>query len=65
MGRIVHFSPGIAALNGVTAAQTFAGLETLGMVARLVARYGAKMIVTIRIPIVLPLAALPSTVQDC
>ncbi len=57
MGRIVHFSPGIAALNGVTAAQTFAGLETLSMVARLVARYGAKMIVTIRIPIVLPLAA--------
>ena len=56
MGRMVHFSPGIAALSGVTAAQTFAGLETLGMVAKLVARYGAKLFVSIRQPIVLPLA---------
>ncbi len=56
MGRIVHFSPGIAGLDGTTAAQTFAGLETLGYVAKLVARYGARMIVTIRQPTVLPLA---------
>ena len=56
MGRMVHFSPGIAGLDGTTAAQTFAGLETLGMVARLVARYGARIVVTIRQPIVLPLA---------
>ena len=56
MGRMVHFSPGIAGLNGVTAAQTFAGLETLGMVSKLVARYGAKIFVSIRQPIVLPLA---------
>jgi uncharacterized protein DUF6754 len=56
MGRMVHFSPGIAALSGVTAAQTFAGLETLGMVAKLTARYGAKLFVSIRQPIVLPLA---------
>ena len=56
MGRMVHFTPGIAGVDGVTAAQTFAGLETLGMVARLVARYGAKLFVSIRVPIVLPLA---------
>ncbi len=56
MGRMIHFSPGIAGLNGVTAAQTFAGLETLGLVAKLVARYGAKLFVSIRQPIVLPLA---------
>jgi hypothetical protein len=56
MGRIVHFSPGIAALSGTTAAQTFAGLETLGYLAKLVARYGARLIVTIRQPTVLPLA---------
>ena len=56
MGRMIHFSPGIAGLNGVTAAQTFAGLETLGLVAKLVARYGARLFVSIRQPIVLPLA---------
>ncbi|QOR33745.1 hypothetical protein IMX26_09545 [Clostridium sp. 'deep sea'] len=56
MGRMVHFSPGIAPLSGVTAAQTFAGLETLGLVAKLVARYGARLFVSIRQPIVLPLA---------
>ena len=56
MGRLVHFSPGIAGLSGVTAAQTFAGLETLSMVAKLVARYGAKLLVSIRVAIVLPLA---------
>jgi hypothetical protein len=56
MGRIVHFTPGIAALDGTTAAQTFAGLETLGYLAKLVARYGARLIVTIRQPTVLPLA---------
>ena len=56
MGRMVHFTPGIAGVTGITAAQTFAGLETLGMVAKLVARYGAKLFVSIRIPIVLPLA---------
>ncbi|QOR33753.1 hypothetical protein IMX26_09585 [Clostridium sp. 'deep sea'] len=56
MGRMVHFTPGIAGVDGVNAAQTFAGLETLGMVARLVARYGARLFVSIRIPIVLPLA---------
>lgn len=56
MGRPVHFSPGIAGISGTTAAQTFAGLETLGMVARMVARYGAKIIVSICVTVVLPLA---------
>lgn len=56
MGRPVHYTPGIADLSGETAAQTYAGLEILSHVARLVARYNAKIIVTIRIPIVLPMA---------
>lgn len=56
MGRMIHYTPGLADLSGVAAAQTFAGLETLGLVARYVARYGAKLFVSIRQPIVLPLA---------
>lgn len=56
MGRPVHFTPGIAGLDGETAAQTYAGLEILSHVARLVARYKSSIIVTIRQPIVLPMA---------
>ena len=56
MGRMIHYTPGLADLGGVAAAQTFAGLETLGLVARYVARYGARLFVSIRQPIVLPLA---------
>ncbi len=56
MGRPVHYTPGIGALNGATAAMTFAGLEILSVVARTIARYGANLIVTIRQPTVLPLA---------
>jgi len=56
MGRPIHYTPGIAPINGALAAQTFAGLEVLAVTARLVARYGARIIVTLRQPTVLPLA---------
>lgn len=56
MGRPVHFTPGIAGLDGETASQTYAGLEILSHVARLVARYDSSIIVTIRQPIVFPVA---------
>lgn len=56
MGRPVHYTPGIAPLNGAEAAGTLAGLEVLAIAARLTARYGAKIIVTLRQPTVLPLA---------
>jgi hypothetical protein len=52
MGRPIHYTPGVGALD----AATFAGLEILELVSRTVARYGAKLIVTIRQPIVLPIA---------
>lgn len=56
MGRIVHFSFGIGGLTGVTAAQTFAGIEVLGYVSKLIARYGADLVVTICKPEILPIA---------
>lgn len=56
MGRPVHYTPGIGPLSSSVAAMTFAGLEILAVVAKTIARYGAKLIVTIRQPTVLPLA---------
>lgn len=56
MGRPVHFSPGIADITGSDAPQTFAALEALAFVTGLSAKYNAELIVTIRIPNVLPLA---------
>ena len=55
MGRPVHFSPGIAALSEETATQTLARLAVLGYVARLTARYDTDLIVTNRMPEVLPI----------
>ena len=55
MGRPVHFSPGIASLSEETAAQTLAGLAVLGYVARLTAKYDTDLIVTNRMPEVLPI----------
>ncbi len=52
MGRPVHYVPGIGPLD----AATFAGLEIMEKAVRTVARYGAKLIVTIRQPVVLPIA---------
>lgn len=59
MGRPIHYTPGVGALE----AATFAGLEVLGKVASSVARYGAKIIVTIRQPLVLPIA--DEIVRNC
>src|SRR5690554_6251231 len=56
MGRPVHFSPGIAALSEETAAQTLAGLAVLGYVSRLTAKYDTDLIVTNRMPEVLPIS---------
>ncbi|MBS3950863.1 MAG: hypothetical protein KGZ53_09435 [Peptococcaceae bacterium] len=56
MGKPIHFSPGIADITGSDAPQTFAALEVLAYVTGLSAKYDADLIVTIRIPNVLPLA---------
>lgn len=55
MGRPVHFSPGIATLSEEAAAQTLAGLSVLGYVSRLSAKYDTDLIVTNRMPEVLPI----------
>jgi hypothetical protein len=55
MGKPVHFSPGIASLGEPEAAQTLAGLAVLSYVAKLTARYDTDLIVTNRIPEVLPI----------
>ncbi len=56
MGAPVHFTPGLADVTADTAPQTFAGLEVLGFVTELSARYNTELIVTIRQPNVFPLA---------
>jgi hypothetical protein len=56
MGAPVHFTPGLADVTAQTAPQTFAGLEVLGFVTELTAKYNTELIVTIRIPNVFPLA---------
>lgn len=56
MGAPVHFTPGLADVTADTAPQTFAGLEVLGFVTELTAKYNTELIVTIRIPNVFPLA---------
>ena len=62
MGRPVHFTPGIGSITSDTAPQTFAGLEILGYVAGMTAKYDTDLIVSLRVPVVFPLAA--STVQQ-
>lgn len=56
MGRPVHFAPGISDITTDTAPQTFAGLEVLGYLTHLSAKYNTEVITTIRIPNVFPLA---------
>ncbi|NLY53729.1 MAG: hypothetical protein GX060_03780 [Firmicutes bacterium] len=56
MGSPVHYSPGIGAATDDSAPQTFAGLEVLGYVTQLTAKYNTEIIVTIRQPNVFPLA---------
>ncbi len=55
-GRPVHFCPGLASITGLDAPQTFAAISLLGYVAELTARHDIRLIVTIRIPEVLPLS---------
>lgn len=56
MGKPIHFAPGIGDVAADVAPQTFAGLEVLGYVTELTARYNTELIVTIRQPNVFPLA---------
>jgi hypothetical protein len=53
MGRPVHFSPGIGALDN---AQTLAAFSFMSYVARLTAKYDTRLIVTTRYPTVTPIA---------
>ena len=55
MGKPVHFIPGIAGIDAATAPQTLAGLNILGHVASLTAKSGAKLGVSIRQPMIMPL----------
>jgi len=54
MAKPVVISTGIGGLTDITAPQTIAGLSMVSYVARLSARYGARLIAPCRIPHVLP-----------
>lgn len=56
MGRPVHFSPGLGDIIGTSAPDTLAALQILSFVTDLSAKYDARLIVTIRMPNVFPLA---------
>ncbi len=56
MGTPVHFSPGLGDIVTSDSAQTLAALEILGYVARLSAQYDARLLVTIRMPNIFPMA---------
>ncbi len=56
MGRPVHYSTGIGALNDEFAPQTVAGLRILSHVAELCAEYDCKLIDTVMQPLVFPLS---------
>lgn len=56
MGSPVHFTPGLGDITTVDSAQTLAGLEILSYVARTAAEYDCRLIVTIRMPNVFPIA---------
>lgn len=56
MGKPVHFSPGLGDIIGTTAPETFAALQILSYVTNLSAKYDARLVVTIRMPNVFPLA---------
>ncbi|MGI6358732.1 MAG: DUF6754 domain-containing protein [Bacillota bacterium] len=56
MGRPVHFCPGIGAITDTSAPATFAGLSVLQFVTELTAKYNTELIVTIRQPMVFPIA---------
>lgn len=54
MARPVVISTGIGGLTDITAPQTIAGLSMVSYVAKLCARYGARLIAPARVPHVLP-----------
>lgn len=56
MGRPVHFSPGLGDIIGTSAPETLAALQILSYVTDLSAKYDADLLVTVRMPNVLPLA---------
>lgn len=56
MGRPVHFSPGLGDVIGTSAPDTLAALQLLSYVTDLSARYDARLLVTIRMPNVFPIA---------
>ncbi len=56
MGAPVHFSPGLGDIVATDSAQTLAALEILGYVARKSAQYDARLVVTIRMPNLFPMA---------
>ncbi len=55
MAKPVVISTGIGGLTDITAPQTIAGLSMVGYVAKLCARYGARLIAPARQPHVLPI----------
>jgi hypothetical protein len=56
LGRPVHYSTGIGALDNEFGPQTLAGLGVLQYVAKLCAEYGTKIINTVCNPVVFPLS---------
>ena len=54
MGKPIHYSPGMQTLTNTP--QMYAALATLGYVAKMAAQYDTRIIVTIRRPVVLPVA---------
>lgn len=56
MGTPVHFSPGLGDIVATDSAQTLAALEILGYVAKASAQYDTRLVVTIRMPNLFPMA---------
>jgi hypothetical protein len=55
MGRPVHYSPGLGSLVRYTAPQTLAGISILGHVAKLCAKMGTELLVSVAYTPMLPL----------
>jgi len=56
LGRPIHYIPGISGMEGSVAQRTIAGLACMGHTARLCARLGVKMHVSIASPQIIPVA---------
>ncbi len=55
-GRPIHYAPGGAALVGRDSVQVLAGLTLMGYAANLAAKQGARMVVSLRYPELVPLS---------